>query len=192
MNFIFDIGNVLVDFKPKEFLHSLLDNPADEAKIFEIIFKSREWIQMDLGLLSPQEARADFCLREPNYRKTIEKTMDQIPEMLTQITRTAELLPKIKAAGHKLYYLSNYPRELSFYIRDRYSFFELFEGGLFSWEIHALKPSAEIYHALLDRYSLNPKDCLFFDDMEINVAAAEELGIKSVLFTDAQVVLPFI
>ena len=32
MNFIFDIGNVLVDFKPEQFLRELLNNPADEKK----------------------------------------------------------------------------------------------------------------------------------------------------------------
>lgn len=43
MNFIFDIGNVLLDFKPELFLHMLFDNPLEEEKINEIIFKSTEW-----------------------------------------------------------------------------------------------------------------------------------------------------
>lgn len=184
MNFIFDIGNVLVDFKPEQFLHALLDNPSNEGKLNEIIFKSDEWVKLDEGTITPEEACMNFCAREPEYKELIVKVMDKIPDMLTPIRETSDMLPKIKNLGHKLYYLSNYHEGLSRFILNKYSFFELFDGGVFSCDVHMIKPYPEIYHYILDKYGLDPKDCVFFDDTEENVAAAEKLGIKGVLFTD--------
>lgn len=183
MNFIFDIGNVLIDFKPEQFLHTLLENPSHEHKMNEIIFKSIEWVKLDEGTITSKEACSTLCFKEPEYQELITKIMEKLPDMLTPIPSTIELLPKIKNLGHKLYYLSNYHKELSSFIRNKYSFFNLFDGGVFSCDIHILKPSVEIYQHILDDYRLDPKDCIFFDDTERNVTAAEKLGIKGVLFT---------
>lgn len=192
MNFIFDIGNVLIDFKPKLFLHKLFENSAYEDKINDIVFKSREWVRLDEGTITPKEACSVFCMREPEYREQITKTMEKLPEMLTRIPETTELLPKIKAAGHSLFYLSNYHKELSSYIQKQYSFFDLFDGGVFSCDVHLLKPSSEIYRYFLSKYGLDPHDCVFFDDVEENVRGAENAGIKGILFTDAQQIREFI
>ncbi|HEX3026773.1 MAG TPA: HAD-IA family hydrolase, partial [Clostridia bacterium] len=78
------------------------------------------------------------------------------------------------------------------YVQDQYSFFNLFDGGVFSCDIHMLKPSPEIYRYFLDQYRLDPHDCLFFDDMEENIKAAENFGIKGILFTGEQKVKDFI
>jgi len=136
MNFIFDIGNVLIDFKPETFLHRLINNPLDEDKINEIIFKSNEWVKLDEGTITSKEACSNFCLREPKYQELIIKTMEKIPEMLTPMPKTIELLPKIKESGHRLYFLSNYHKELSRYVQDKYPFWGLFDGGVFSCDIH--------------------------------------------------------
>ena len=192
MNFIFDIGNVLIDFKPKQFLHRVLNNPPDEQKINEIIFKSEEWVKLDEGFITPREACDNFCKREPEYKELIIKVMDKIPEMLTPIKETIELLPNIKNRGHKLYYLSNYHKGLSRYIRDKYSFFDLFDGGVFSCDIHMTKPSPEIYRYFLNKYNLVPQDCVFFDDMAENAQAAQKEGINGVLFTGVEVLNGFI
>lgn len=192
MNFIFDIGNVLIDFKPELFLKDLLHNTSNENKINEIIFKSNEWVKLDEGIITPKEACLNFCLREPSYESLIVKTMNHLPDMLTPIPETIALLPKIKAAGHKIYFLSNYHKELGIYVKEKYSFFSLFSGGVFSCDVHMLKPSPEIYKYFLDKYKLDPCDCLFFDDTEKNINAAEKMGIKSILFTDAQNVICFI
>ena len=187
MNFIFDIGNVLIDFKPEQFLYTLFNDPPVEKKINEIIYKSPEWVRLDEGTITPQEACLNFCAKEPEYKELIAEVMDKLPEMLTLIQKTIALLPEIKKQGHKLYYLSNYHKELSRYIQNKYSFFKLFDGGVFSCDVHMVKPDPAIYRYLLDKYKLKPEDCVFIDDTKENVLAAEKEGIKGVLFTDAAV-----
>jgi len=192
MNFIFDIGNVLVAYKPEQFLQNLLNNRLDEEKMLNLIFKSNEWIELDKGAITQNEARSIFCTREPEHTELIIKVISKIPEMLTPMEETIELLYMIKEKGHKLYYLSNYHVKLSAYIQDRYSFFKLFDGGVFSCDIHIVKPNPAIYHHLLDKYKLNPTKCIFFDDTAENTIAAEKLGIKGVMFTCAEVVEGYI
>ena len=51
--------------------------------------------------------------------------------------------------------------------------------------VKCLKPSPEIYRILLDRYSLQASDCVFIDDNAANVAGAEAVGIRGILFTGA-------
>ena len=42
---------------------------------------------------------------------------------------------------------------------------------------HLLKPSLEIYERFLQEFSLNPQECLFFDDLQENVDGAIACGI---------------
>jgi len=193
MNFIFDIGNVLINFKPLEYLQDLFGD--DENLIYKMgttVFLSPEWNMLDQGLLTGKEAIDIFCNREQNYKTAIVKTMTNLTKMLTPIPESLELLPQIKEAGHKLYFLSNMLFDHRDYLLSNFSFWEMFDGGVFSCDILEIKPAPAIYHHLLDKYQLNAKDCIFFDDREENVVAADELGVKGVLFTDAGCVLPLL
>jgi len=153
-----------------------------------VVFESNEWVQLDEGLITHQEALEIFRTREPDYASEIQLTMERLTEMLTPISETIALLPKIKASGHKLYYLSNFHTDLKKYIFDEYDFFNLFDGGIFSCDVNACKPSPLIYHRLLDKYSLIPEECVFFDDMEENAVAAQKEGLNGIVFTDAECV----
>ena len=192
MNFIFDIGNVLVDFKPRLLLENLFDDPSMVEAMHQTIFQSPEWEQMDQGLLTHQEATAIYCGREPGFRSAIRHTMQHLNDMFTPLADTVALLPQIKDAGHKLYYLSNIHTEIRDHLLSAHSFFDLFDGGVFSCDVRMMKPSADIYRHLLEVYQLSPENCVFFDDMEKNITAAQNEGLQGVLFTDAACVKAFL
>ena len=202
MNFIFDIGNVLVDYRPEIYVNALFSDKSFAEKINNIIFKSPEWLDMDRGLLTHKEAIEIFCEREPVYEAEIRHTMRRYCDMFSPtqvfcktfiaIQDTIDLLPRIKEIGHGLYYLSNMHYETRDFLLDNYSFFNMFDGGVFSCDVNVIKPSPEIYRHFLNKYQLKPDECIFFDDMEENVSAAEKEGIKSVLFTTADCVLEYL
>ena len=48
-NIVFDVGNVLVDFKPKEYIAKFQFQKEIEEQIYEIIFKNLNWIECDRG-----------------------------------------------------------------------------------------------------------------------------------------------
>ena len=192
MNLIFDIGNVLVNYKPVTFLEGLFSDRYLVVKMYNTIFKSPEWLYMDQGNMTRDEAIDVFCAREPEFALAIRITIQSVNEIFTPKQETIELLPKLLESGHSLYFLSNMQSEIRDFLLDKYEFFNLFHGGIFSCDVHAIKPSPEIYLYLLEKYRLIPEDCIFFDDVEENVTAAEKEGMKGVLFTTAECVLPYL
>ena len=192
MNFIFDLGNVLLEFMPDRYLRSIISDPEIVEKMNATIFKSPDWLVMDHGLLSREDATAIFCEREPEYEDEIRQIMQGVNSMFIQKPESIALLPDIKKSGHKLYYLSNMQKEIRDYLLENHEYLKLFDGGVFSCDVNYIKPAPEIYRILLEKYDLVPGECVFFDDMPENVAAAEKEGIKSILFTTAECVLEFI
>jgi len=49
-----------------------------------------------------------------------------------------------------------------------------------------IKPDPRLYRILLDRYGLKAEECVFIDDNPANVAGAEAVGIKGILFKNAE------
>ena len=64
---------------------------------------------------------------------------------------------------------------------------EIVDGAVFSFEVQATKPEPEIYKALLEKYGLDPTECVFIDDNRKNIIAANQLGMATIHFhTKAQ------
>ena len=61
---------------------------------------------------------------------------------------------------------------------------ELFEHVLESWRIGARKPAARAYEIAAETLGVAPADCVFADDQDVNVAAAEALGMTGILVAD--------
>ena len=192
MNLIFDIGNVLVHYKPQKFLETLFTEQSLRDAMFETVFQGPEWLALDEGTITLPEAYERYCRRAPEHQAAIRRTIDGINTMFSPIDETVKLLPLLKKAGHKLYYLSNCHHEISRYLLQAYPFFGGFDGGVFSCDVRQLKPDHDIYHTLLKTYRLAPEDCVFFDDVNENVQAANEIGIRGVLFTGAACVREYV
>lgn len=184
-NLIFDFGGVLIDWNP----HYLYDSYfGDRAKTdwFLANICTMEWNgQVDAG--KPMaEATAELVAKFPEWKKEIEMYFGRWIEMIGEaIPGMYELLLELKARGHRLFGLSNWSAETFVQIKEDFPALKLLEGMVVSGYVKCLKPSPEIYQLLLDRYSLKASDCIFIDDNAANVAAANSLGIRGILFTGA-------
>jgi putative hydrolase of the HAD superfamily len=61
---------------------------------------------------------------------------------------------------------------------------ELFEVVVDSAFVGTRKPEPEIYAITLQRLGLPGEACAFVDDLEVNVAAAREVGMQGIVFRD--------
>ena len=61
-------------------------------------------------------------------------------------------------------------------------FLPYMDGTLFSYVYKMAKPDREIYEKLCTMYQLNPRETVFFDDREDNIAGAGGCGIHGILF----------
>jgi 2-haloacid dehalogenase len=94
-----------------------------------------------------------------------------------------QILKALKEKGYPVYALSNWNAELYNRTVDDFPFLQWFDGKVISSEVKMKKPDENIYHYLLEKYSIRPETALFIDDNPQNVATAERLGIRSILFT---------
>lgn len=180
-NIIFDLGNVLLSFNPKEYLNSKIGENRIE-RVFKEIFLSKEWVKLDEGTITEIEAIEAISLRNEEYREDIKRAFENWYDILVPIDEAVELLKELKEKGYKLYYLSNF-HDIAFKkVKEKYDFFHLFDGGVISSEDKLLKPNERIYEVILSRYNLLPKESIFIDDMKINVEAAKEANIEGLVF----------
>lgn len=181
-NIVFDLGNVLLSFRPAEFLEKNKYPENLRTTIIADIFSSNEWILLDNGDITTAEAIKSISLKSSLKRQEIEHVFNLRKKLMFPLDSNVKLLPELKKQGFKLYYLSNFPIDIFEDIKNGYYFFRYFDGGLISSEVKLSKPDILFYKTLLKKYSLNPDECLFIDDLEVNVKAAESVGMKG-LFT---------
>ncbi len=185
-NIVFDIGNVLLDFKPQEYLKNKGFSDALIDKLMTCIFMSREWIELDKGTIEVEEAVKNFIDSAPTIGNEIIEIMEDWTSMLKPKEDMIEMLYKLKKKGYRIYLLSNYHKKAFEITRRQNRFIEDVDGYVISWEHNCIKPQKEIYCKLLDKYSLINEETLFIDDMEENVIGSEQVGIKGIIFSDVE------
>ena len=185
-NIIFDLGNVLIRFKPEEFINKNIKEEYKE-KFFNIVFKGQEWADLDRGVLEYSDAIKIFSEKVPECSLEIKKFFDNyILDALEPIEKNIEIMKSLKRK-YKLYVLSNFHYPAFDYIFKNWEFFKYFDGKIVSGHCKLLKPEKEIYKLLCSTYSLNPNECIFIDDTKVNIEAAEKLGIKGIYLTDIDI-----
>jgi len=177
-NIVFDLGNVLISFMPSDFFDKKHYPESFKTKILIDIFGSTEWKRLDNGEISIPEAIDSIALKSTLNKEEIAHIFNLRTEVMFPLDENVRLLPDLKKRGFRLYFLSNFPIDIFEEIKTGYYFFKYFDGGVISSEVKCSKPDSKIYEILLEKYSLIPQECLFIDDIEINVRAAENLGMK--------------
>ena len=89
----------------------------------------------------------------------------------------------LQKQGFKLGILSNMPTEFLQYYRNEIPLFVHADYACFSCEVHVIKPEPEIYNIVLDGLGVRPEEAVFYDDMQVNIDAACNLGIHACLWT---------
>lgn len=179
-NVVFDLGNVLIGYYPKEFIsENVLE--SDREHFYNTVFGSEYWNNMDLGSVTFDNASEYFTNLNPKYGKLIKYIFDtSCLCCLDVLKENVEAMLKVKKAGYNVYYLSNMNDKTFEALKDKYSFFNEFHGGVVSAYYKVIKPDYKIYTVFLEKYSLTPSECLFIDDSIKNVYAARELKMNSV------------
>ncbi|MEI8225263.1 MAG: HAD family phosphatase, partial [Bacteroidota bacterium] len=185
-NIVFDLGNVLISFRPSEFFDKKNYPETIKATILSDIFGSKEWAMLDKGEVNTTEAIDTIALKSSLKKEEITHIFNLRTELMFPLDPNVKLLPELKKRGFRLYFLSNFPMDIFEEIKTGYYFFKYFDGGIISSEAKFSKPDSRIYEILLEKYSLIPEECLYIDDLEINVKAAEAVGMKGLVTFGSQ------
>lgn len=97
-----------------------------------------------------------------------------------------EFMGGLRERGYRLAICTNNVREWSERWRAMIPDHGLFEVIVDSAFVGMRKPQPEIYELTLERLGLTPERAVFVDDLEVNCAAATELGLRSVWFQSTE------
>ncbi len=107
--------------------------------------------------------------------------LDRLFSNLSHDEAMWSLAAELRASGLKVAIVSNswgdrYPRR---------RLEAAFDAVIISGDVGVRKPSREIYELAASRLGVTPADCMFVDDLELNVNGAIEAGMRGVLHVDA-------
>lgn len=193
---VFDFGRVLFRWRPEQLLADQWPHrvpTADAAAPFVAEFfqaYSGDWGAYDQGLIGQDETVARISARTGWPLDEVAQVVAAAPFELQPLPDTVALIAELKAAGHRLFYLSNMPAPLAAHLLRSYPIDDWFEAGVFSSQVQQLKPNADIFHTALTHFGVAAQDCIFLDDLPANVAAAQALGWQALLFTTAAAARP--
>lgn len=182
MNIVFDIGAVLIDFDWDAFVGGMFE-PETAAAVTRAMWHNPDWAEFDKGLLRDEEILQRFIAKEPRYEKEIRHTFSRLADCPHRKAETIPLIERLKAEGHKVYFLSNFFEYLMHVAPDALDFIAHMDGGVFSCFVHEIKPDPAIFGILCKRYGFTPQSAVFIDDSEKNVEGAKACGFRTIHYT---------
>jgi putative hydrolase of the HAD superfamily len=142
--------------------------------------------RLERGEISEADFLDDLCWGlepELGHRPKLHRFREIYFEALHANEPMLELMRELRRRGYRLAILTNNVREWEEMWRAKLPIDEIFEFVVDSAWVGMRKPEPGIYQLTLKRLgSVDPGECLFVDDNELNVQAARELGMQAVHF----------
>lgn len=190
-NIIFDLGGVILDIDPESTIKAFgklgFKKPADnlmneDFKKFLFDFETGYILKKDFYVKI-----SEFSSQNPGKKELYDAWNLMISGYKQE---KIDFLNKIKTE-YRTFLLSNtniiHAEYYNNLLKSKHGVEDLtflFEKVYYSHEIMLRKPNAEAYNIVLNENNLVPGETLFVDDTEINVIAAEKLGIVGIIYEE--------
>lgn len=181
---IFDFGKVFTFDQNEENILNMQRLTGLEPEIFnKNYFKYRD--QYDKGEYTGIDFWKQVTGNKINDLTIIQKLINEdIKSWININNEILNLAFNFKKAGIKIGILSNMPIDLGDYILKELKWIKEFDAVVFSCDIKCSKPDKKIFEFCINKLKVNYKESVFIDDSKINVNAAADLGMKSILFDE--------
>ena len=145
--------------------------------------------ELECGRVSEADVLADLeadLEHELGHRPELHRFTEIYFDALHPNDAMIELMRELRDSGWRMALLTNNVREWEPLWRSMLPVDEIFEFVVDSGFEGVRKPDPEIYRRTVERLGdgIAAEACLFVDDVEVNVAAARELGMRAVRFRD--------
>jgi putative hydrolase of the HAD superfamily len=178
---IFDFGGVLIDMRwdVSEGLERSHDLPRHA--LLDTLYRTSTWRAIERGQGDLQAWRAEA------HRLLEARAGRALPRLHAAWEAARHLIPPNVALARRLRpayrtaILSNADLSLRGRLREL-GIHDLFDTVVSSAEEGVAKPETEIYQRAAARIGLAPEACLFVDDAEANVRAAEAIGMRGLVY----------
>jgi HAD superfamily hydrolase (TIGR01509 family) len=179
---IFDFGDVLVAWKFHNLYRKIFKNDAEVEYFLEKTGLREMNRRFDAGY-SFVKGLDELSAAHPEFAHELALFNTRWLEAKGALnTQVIELMHQLSEQGYLLYGLSNWSREKFDLVKEELVFLPLLQDYVISGDAGITKPDKRIYQMLLERIGRPAAECIFIDDSEENVVAAEELGIRAILY----------
>ncbi len=187
-NIIFDMGHVLLWYRPMEACRALTDSEQDAQALCAAFFGGPLWVDVDCGRLDGAAfTDAVKAQLDKRFHPAVDELYRGMPEnILFPVEGMAGVVESALNRGFHVYLLSN----VGLYMGRRLDFLPhigRFHGVMLSSQEGFVKPDPRLYRRLMEKYGLKPEECFFVEDREDNLQAALAAGWRIHRFAgDAQ------
>ncbi len=181
--FIFDIGNVLIDFDLSRLLKAISNHSRVKFEDIHETWTPKDTIDVETGKVDPKD-------HFEQYAESIGLTWDYDAwkkawaDIYTINDKGMALFFELKEKGFPVYLLSNLAEYNKDAIEMKFkNFFTLCRGNYFSYELGLHKPDPNIFMRVSSEIDTSPEHCFFIDDLLENVQGARSVGMQAIRFS---------
>lgn len=169
---LFDLGGVLTQNRK--------DNKGPKENL---VVSKETWTQAGLGQINDEVA---FLEMAQNHQVDVDTVKEWLFSKREPNKGVFDLLDQLKPEIKKGI-VSNSLVTIFHQFMDQYGLKEKFDAYIISAEEHVKKPDPEIFLKAAQKLGVDPAHCVFVDNDQEHIDAAEKLGMKGIMFTNDQV-----
>jgi FMN phosphatase YigB (HAD superfamily) len=178
---VFDLGKVLVDFDYTIAVRKIAARGRmSVADLGHYITHSPLLLRYETGLLTSEQFFSEVCA-VTGFGGDLEEFGNLFSDIFTPIEPMIQLHAALRERGLPTYILSNTNELAVGHIRRSFPFFSGFDGYIFSYEHHAMKPDPGLYEVVERQSGRRGQEVLYLDDCPGNVAAGAARGWQVIL-----------
>jgi len=184
-NVIFDFGGVIINLTRNRCIEAFAQLGVDvHEELGNVHFHKDMFMQLEIGEMSADDFR-NGIRRLTSQVITDQQIDDAWIAMLADVPdHKLDLLLRLRNEYNTML-LSNtniihwqWSEENVFTYKHHHAN-DFFNRIYLSYELHMIKPDANIFEYVLQDSGINPSETLLIDDASVNCKTAEELGIKT-------------
>lgn len=178
---IFDLGKVLLDFDFAIAARKLAPRcRLPWPTIVDLINQSPLLHRLETGLVSSQ-AFFEEVQAATGFHGTFPEFGVIFGDIFTPIEPMVKLQAELRAVPKRTYIFSNTNDLAVAHIRQHFPFFSQFDGYIYSYEHHTMKPEAGLYEIMEKASGCRGAELLYIDDRRENIAAGAARGWQTIL-----------
>lgn len=177
---LFDVGGVIVSLILKNPQGYTVGSRHFNPEVLEGFYFTKELNHYMLGTLSHEQLIGNYI-----KSKKLDISVEEYNEIIqTDIAPMGGMVKLIEALSnkYKIALATNDGNLISKYKIEKSGVLPYLSKVIASYRIRELKPQSAFYKKALTIIDAKPEECIFVDDTQQNVDAANSVGIKSILF----------
>ena len=184
---VFDIGNVLIAWDPRNLYRRFFEGREEDMEWFLSNVCTPAWnVEQDRGRSFADAVELLVKEHPPELHPMIRAFDTDWHETISgPIHGSVDILKALKRNNVPVFAITNWNQDKFREARKRFDFLNSFDGIMVSGDERLLKPDREIFELFYARYGVKPETAVFIDDSLRNVEGARAAGMHALHFTSA-------